>query len=278
MPLSQSHVQRVKQTMLDVTFPSDLQIQPLSEDRVDLWQIDLNCVAHIYAAFLGILSPDEISRANRFRKSVDRARFVNTRGTLRTLLGRYLGIAPIDVVFVYNSFGKPLLSDSSIPTLFFNVSHSMQAAAIAVSNSVAVGIDWEFADRVQDPDKLANVCLSSQEMEAYRQLSSAVVTQENAKMHFLLERWTLKEAYLKGIGAGLSCPLSEIDLQQTIASNERQFLVHHDGKSVHQWHLRSFTPDATSYLALAVESRPNTAIPMIKFHTIPAKIELAKEF
>src|SRR4030095_11832513 len=72
-------------------------------------------------------------------------RYVVGRGILRKILSAYLALAPDDVRFVYNEYGKPLISDDqNRGALSFNLSHSNGMALYAVARGRRVGIDIEY--------------------------------------------------------------------------------------------------------------------------------------
>ena len=89
------------------------------------------------------LAADERERAARFYFPVHRQHFIACRGILRQILGGFLKIAPAEVKFSYNAYGKPEVPDSRIR---FNVSHSAGWALFAVTEDREVGIDLERID------------------------------------------------------------------------------------------------------------------------------------
>jgi 4'-phosphopantetheinyl transferase len=152
-----------------------------------------------------LLSSDELNRANRFRFTKDRHRFIGARGTLRLVLSRYLSIPPDQITFNYNQFGKPTLNDGS-HDLSFSLTHTNQIAFYAVTYDRAIGIDVEFIrDDVLSTDD-ANIFLSKNEQDRIRQLSPG--NQRKA----LFQIWTRKEAFAKALGQGLLTPLQNMDL------------------------------------------------------------------
>src|ERR1019366_3620900 len=108
---------------------------------VDVWCVRLQASDEATARLQGVLTRDETERATRFRFDHLRRSFVLSRGTLRILLGRYLGIGPQDVEFSYGSKGKPSLRTFS--TFNFNVSHSGSVMAISFTVGCEIGIDVE---------------------------------------------------------------------------------------------------------------------------------------
>ena len=72
----------------------------LGRREVHVWRIPLDATS---PDFWSLLSEDERRRALRFIFKRDQIRFVNARASMRSILARYLGIAP-EVI----SLGFPL--------------------------------------------------------------------------------------------------------------------------------------------------------------------------
>jgi 4'-phosphopantetheinyl transferase len=84
-----------------------------------------------------------MQRADGFRFSLDRERFLVGRGILRDILSRYLKLAPELIGFSYNRYGKPALEGND-EGLRFNVSHSHGVALYGVTRARTVGLEIEF--------------------------------------------------------------------------------------------------------------------------------------
>ena len=80
------------------------------QDEVHVWRATLDWSAEAIADLEPILAPDERERMRRFHFERDRRCHLVARGLLRTLLGRYLGMAPGQLRFDYSPFGKPSLA------------------------------------------------------------------------------------------------------------------------------------------------------------------------
>ena len=110
---------------------------------------------------------------------------------VRTVLAKHTGIAPDQLCFDKGQFGKPVLRSAPF---CFNLSHSGDYAVCAVSDAEC-GADIEqprpvrrdFAARFFHPDETA--FLQTCPADSYP--------------IFLCRLWTLKEAYLKGLGREL---------------------------------------------------------------------------
>lgn len=144
------------------------------------------------------LSPDELARAARYRFDADRRTFVFARATLRRLLAGEVGAEPAALVFDYGAHGKPRLS--RFPELEFNLAHTREAIAIAIA-AHPVGIDIE---RVA-PERAALDGAASFFAPAECAALARCAPESRHELFFAL--WTLKEAYVKARGEGLSLPL-----------------------------------------------------------------------
>ena len=115
-------------TTLDLWLPPPVNLA-LSDDEVHVWRAFLDSTLSHVSSLQNTLAADELHRAERFFLQKDRDRFIVTRGLLRMILGRYLGIEPDRVQFCYGSHGKPGVSAAlGGDELRFNVSHSHRVA------------------------------------------------------------------------------------------------------------------------------------------------------
>ena len=150
-----------------------------------------------------LLSSDERARCARFAFARDRRDFAAAHALLRTRLSHYADIAPAAWTFDALPDGKPfIVSSSGEPTLSFNLSHTHGFVACAIAGGGEVGIDVESVDRALDGRTIAARYFSKAESDWL----DACDARERA-IRFI-ELWTLKEAYIKAIGRGLSHPLN----------------------------------------------------------------------
>ena len=158
------------------------------------------------------LSADERERHRRFYFADDRRDYAAAHDLLRRSLSRHGSTPPEAWTFAADAMGKPFLtglrrddSDSSQPpsSLSFNLSHTRGLVACAVTWETEVGVDVERVDRQIEIDGLARRYFSDMEVAALGRRRDATAR----AVHFF-ELWTLKEAFLKAIGTGLSQPLA----------------------------------------------------------------------
>lgn len=145
------------------------------------------------------LSWDEQQRLGRFALEAPRLQYLTTRAMLRETLSRYADVDPRSWAFSASAYGKPRIAAPSIDgEMHFNLSHCDGLVAIAVARLEDIGIDVEDVARPLDIDRLAPFVFADAECAA---LAAAPVGERRA--HFFAY-WTLKEAYVKARGMGLS--------------------------------------------------------------------------
>jgi 4'-phosphopantetheinyl transferase len=184
-------------------------------EPVQIWQIPLEVSEDTLQHYVGCLSGDERSRADRFRFPHDRRKFIVARGTLRHLLARQLDSSPQAIEFCYGEYGKPLVEGlppaktaQSSPghcDFNFNISHSGEIALCALGHHRRVGVDIEKLKPIQRLESMMERCLVQKEQ-------AEVLASVNPLQAFL-ERWTCKEAYLKAIGMGLIQSMQTVEVE-----------------------------------------------------------------
>lgn len=164
---------------------------------IHLWLASLECDATQLDAWHSLLSPDEKQRAERFCFLPHRHAFITARAQLREVLGMYLNMHPQVITFKYGAHKKPYV-DAPIQ---FNLSHSHERLYLAISDQHQVGIDTEYV-RIKKFAALIKRYFSTDE-QAY--LATLPV---DARINAFFRIWVGKEALLKGMGVGLTLPLS----------------------------------------------------------------------
>lgn len=175
-------------------------------EHIDIWQVCLD-QAEPDGSPTCIVSPDESSRASRFHFEKDRVHFVRCRSALRNLLARYLGIPAAEIHFEYGSKGKPKVVAHQNPRrLQFNVSHSGNAALIAIGSQSQLGVDIEKIRDDVDHTALAERFFSKRERVALEALPTSL------RLSGFFACWTRKESFLKATGDGLSFALTDFSV------------------------------------------------------------------
>jgi 4'-phosphopantetheinyl transferase len=156
---------------------------------VDVWIVELDKPRPL------VLTPEEQSRAARFRFEADQRHWTNARCALRAILARYVGTPPQDIRFTFGQHGKP-----GAEGIEFNLSHARNWAAVAVSQVIPVGIDIES---IRD------------NVEIGKLLRRIGETQTQGPKEHLFHVWTRREARTKALGS----PLMEIPRLDVVATD-----------------------------------------------------------
>ncbi len=155
-----------------------------------------------------LLDDDERERWQRFVFAADRRQFLLAHVMLRKVLSRYADVPPQAWRFRKNEFGRPEIAGPvSAAGLSFNLSHTRGLVACAVTLGRPVGIDVEDLQRGSPVMDLAARYFSSFEMA---ELSGLPAERQSERF---FELWTLKEAYLKARGVGLSLGLDRFSMR-----------------------------------------------------------------
>ncbi|MBB6251865.1 4'-phosphopantetheinyl transferase family protein [Nitrospirillum iridis] len=172
-----------------------------------------------YGRLWGLLDGAEQARALRFVFERNRREYVAAHGLARLWLGRLLDRSPAALTFApVTPQGKPGLVDGPAD-LDFNLSHTdgLVACAVTWAPGTRVGVDVEVADRAVGAD-VATAMFAAEELAW---LDSRPAGRGGRDV---IAFWTLKEAYIKALGQGLSLPTDSFAiLPDTLA------LVRHGG-------------------------------------------------
>ena len=151
-----------------------------------------------------ILSKSEKEQMDRFRFPADQHLYLVSHALVRHMLSGYLNIKPQDVQFDRSETGKPTIRVAQNPlNIQFNLTHTRGLAACVVSLDNVCGIDAEQIKQ-RNQDGIAKRMYSDTE---YRELKT-LTGQEY--LEYFYTRWTLREAYVKARGLGMSFPTKNI--------------------------------------------------------------------
>ncbi|MGC0151281.1 4'-phosphopantetheinyl transferase family protein [Chromobacterium vaccinii] len=188
------------------------------------------------------LSPAERLHAGRFFRPRDGARYAAARNALRHLLAAALDADPAELAFAAESGGKPWLP--AHPELGFNLSHSGDAALVALARGLRLGVDLE--QRRRDGRELEWRGIAESYFSARERLT---LDGGDATRRFL-RMWTAKEAVLKAMGSGLSA-LADVEIALDQADRPRLLSAHRD-----QWRLQALETEDGHAAALAHDGPP----------------------
>lgn len=184
----------------------------LSSGKLDVFFSETKDLGSRFSEIKNFITSDEQLRADKFHFDNNREIFVICHAMLRLVLARCLNINPLDISYKNGINKKPYLLGNSI---HFNLSHTQDAFAFAVSRDFYVGIDLEEIDQRIDIHSIVKSYFSKKEREYI--LKSEV----DAKNRFFL-LWTRKEALLKAFGTGIMDDLSQIEVSDKENSLNRK--------------------------------------------------------
>jgi 4'-phosphopantetheinyl transferase len=211
-----------------------------------------------------LLSPEERARHDHLIFARDRRDFAVAHALLRRALSARSDRAPHEWTFTSNPLGKPQLPTgvTGRTGLSFNLAHTDGLVACAVGQGAELGIDVETLDRRADDGlTLAERLFSQAEIV---DLKSHEVSERHLRF---IEIWTLKEAYVKARGDGLSLPLNNFafvyDGPSRLRFDVSNLLPHVP------WHFALFAPSDRHRMAIAVTSHSLQAPRLVVYHDVP---------
>lgn len=232
--------------MSENRWPEPPDIIQLADDEVHLWCIQLDQATSCLERLQQTLTEDERIRADRFVFPRHRTRFIVARVMLRTILGQYLQVAPHSVRFTYEAYGKPVLAEPAQQHLCFNLSHSETVALCAVSRQRGLGVDIEVVRPLPDLLALARNVFTPYE---YATLCTLPLQQQT---EVFFHGWTRKEAFIKAIGEGISCPLDRFEVSLAPGDSCHVRHIAGDAYAAAQWTLVALNPAVGCIGAVAV--------------------------
>lgn len=163
--------------------------------------------------FVKCLSFEEKQKAINYRTKTLTNRHIISYGVLRYILSYCLNLAPENIIFKRNKYGKPFLDNQDF--LYFNTSHSEDIACYIIAFNNAVGIDIEYRNKNMNIKELYDLVLTTNEQEFIK----SNLKEKEYRLFFDL--WSQKEAVVKAYGIGLSYPIHSLDILNSIYDKEQ---------------------------------------------------------
>lgn len=179
--------------------------------QTDVWSCFYHqiCDEALLNQYRAMLSEGERQQELRYRLPEHRRCYLTTRALLRTVLSRYARLDPAAWSFAVNAHGKPEIANSyqANQRISFNLSHTDGLIVLGIAAGGPIGVDAENMRSRPAPLCIAPTFLAAEERVALRSLA----LDEQQERFF--SYWTLKEAYTKARGMGLSIPLDKISFR-----------------------------------------------------------------
>lgn len=206
------------------------------------------------------LTEEERARHRAFVFEKNRREYLATRALVRTALSHVRPAAPETWRFVRSEYGKPEVAPAC--ELRFNLSNHPSLVVCAVRESeLALGVDVEPLARGGDVLEIASTVFSERELAELQALPPA------ARPERAVSLWTLKEAYIKAQGMGLSLPLKDFSFRFAPERIEISFSKALPDRP-ERWAFATFDR-AGHRLALAVEISSGGEMPQIDCPRVP---------
>ncbi len=193
------------------------------------------------------LTGDERERYGRYLVPDAARMFLAARVFLRSILSVYTGCAPGEWRFETNPWGRPHIANAGAANrLAFNLSHKSGCVTCLTGAGRDLGVDVEnvlqdrphlieLAERFFSPAESAGLC--------------ALPTGQHVSRFY--ELWTLKEAYIKARGMGLSLGLGKFSFSVTGDTAAVRFDSGFDDDA-EQWDFRLFRSQLPFLISTAV--------------------------
>ncbi|MBT6434591.1 MAG: 4'-phosphopantetheinyl transferase superfamily protein [Deltaproteobacteria bacterium] len=214
-------------------------------------------------AYFHQLTTQEKERYQRFMFQKDSDLYLLTRALCRKVLSKYVATPPSSWLFETNSYGKPSVSyPEAGQYLEFNLTNTPGLVACMVSDRYHVGVDAEAFERQSTTLDIAKRFFSKREFAELQTHGPDALTKR------FFHYWTLKEAYIKVRGMGMSIPLADFSM---VENDEMGIEVVHHTEGEHtqyHWHFEQCQLEEKYLLGMSVRL-PEVMKPQIIIREMP---------
>jgi len=221
-------------------------------NQVHVWHLDPDAETDgtLLNTLLSMLSEQERTQYRRFHFPEDAHRYLLSHAMVRRTLSRYTDIDPAEFEFSQAGNGKPALANPGLRSLKFNLTHTPGLAACVVTLVDECGIDAEKISARHNPVAVAKRMFSRAEHAELIQLQGL------EQLEYFYRRWTLREAYVKARGIGLSFPTSKLHFRirhEADIDIEFEESIDDDREN---WMINLWRPGTEHIAAIAVARQP----------------------
>jgi 4'-phosphopantetheinyl transferase len=228
--------------------------------HIHLWQYpigkppDARHLAHART----ILSDPEKQRCAAFRSDRHQTEYALSRAMLRLALSEYAPVAPQDWQFLALEKGKPEIAGPALtPPLWFNLSHTDGFSACVIGRVRQLGVDIENMNREMPHQELAKRFFAPGEFEYLLTLPPSLQREAFFRI------WTLKEAYIKAEGKGLSIPLDSFHFRFSTGNPELKLTAESNPRD---WSVFEFQPGPDHRISIVVKNPEQRALEVRCYH------------
>ena len=233
----------------------------LSDNDIHLWTINPQAITDPSKlnSLKSILSEKEIEKIQRYRLPKAQHNALITRAFVRTVLSLYIDLKPHDLLFEIAEHGKPELINSPLP-LRFNLSHNNNLVICAVCLKHDIGCDIESLSRKISVEAISKRYFAPSEYQSLKDLEASLQTSR------FFEYWTLKEAFVKCTGLGISQGLGSFSFEIGNKENRQyndniklNFAADNKQQNNQDYYSCLLYPDSTHCIALCVNCANRSA-------------------
>lgn len=171
----------------------------ICKNEIHIWVADMNRLRGKVEYFFNLLSFNEKEKAQKFNLVGDKERYIIAHGFLRILLSKYLKISAYDLVLTKGRHGKiELDKNQNSKKISFNHSHSENRVVLSFTKFKEIGVDVEKIREIPNCVELAQNFFCRNESLKVEQ------SKDDKKLDVFFKLWTIKEAFVKATGEGLS--------------------------------------------------------------------------
>ena len=178
-----------------------------------MWLVDQEKVirSDVFKRFPALLSQEEHEKWLAIRAERKRQQFLIARGALRIILCQYIPDSePEKLNIAIDPFGKPVLKNAAHLGIEFNISHAKGKIVLGIASNKRIGVDIEYMNPNRNWEEIARQYFHPSE---WRNSRSGLLT-----LSEFYKLWTLKEAFLKAEGRGMTVALNNFYFDNRSAS------------------------------------------------------------
>lgn len=199
----------------------------------------------VLSHYLGFLSWAEKLRYDQYHPKAARL-FLISRVLVKTILADKLGISPHEVNIQLHPNGKPFVQGSK--TVYFNLTHSADVIILAMTEEGEIGVDIEQVDREFEWMRVDSV-LDLSEIDWIKEKE---LTDSSSVYQRFFQIWTLKEAYIKCTGEGMSRHLKKLNFH--VLPEHIQFLDStNDARKTEEYYFQSYVYDHNFIFSICLQ-------------------------
>lgn len=222
-----------------------------------VWVVDVSALSEADVRRCeAVIAPAESEQMRRFWFDLDRDAYRAAHALARLALSSFEPtVPPPKWVFELTSYGRPEIAKGyGFPPLRFNISHTRGMVAVIVTRDLDCGVDVESIERCRNLNHLAHTILAPTE------LATLSATPDFERTLLFSRYWTLKEAYSKALGLGMSMSFERIAFE--LQEGSARLLEHTDNWLFEQW------SPAPNYV-VATALRDSESVQLIRHWGIP---------